>query len=202
MNQKINMKQIERKAYTSYHEDGILEITVAVVVFTFAIMMMIDMPWLGGIAGALAVSFYAGIKKLVTIPRIGYVRLPVQRAQKITAIALVLGIVAMVAGMFAFVQTTSSGVPDWLLFLIDYYMITIGVAVAVLFLLGAYAFKTTRMYAYALLTATMFVGGYFLTYPLYYYLAALGTIILAAGLFMLARFINKYPKPTQTMDAQ
>ena len=44
MNQKINMKEIERKAYTLYQEDGILEITAALVGLTFAIALVIDMP--------------------------------------------------------------------------------------------------------------------------------------------------------------
>ena len=201
MNQKINLKEIERKAYTSYHQDGILEITIAFTVLIFAVVMLGEMPWMGGMAGILAVSVYAGMKKLVTIPRIGYVKFPQQRTQKIVALTLVLGTVSMMAGLFAFMQTTSSGTPDWLLFLIDNYMLTIGVAVAALFLLGGYAFKTKRIYVYALLTLVMFVGGHFLSFPLYYYLTVLGIIILGSGLAMMIRFVNKYPKATETMDA-
>ena len=201
MNQKINLKEIERKAYTSYHQDGILEIAIASTILIFAVVMLGDMPWMGGIAGILAVSVYASMKKLVTIPRIGYVKFPKQRTQKIVALTLVLGIASMVAGLFAFMQTTSSGTPDWLLFLIDNYMLTIGVAVAVLFLLGGYALKTKRIYVYALLTLVMFVGGHFLSFPLYYYLTVLGIIILGSGLAMMIRFVNKYPKATETMDA-
>lgn len=201
MNQKINLKEIERKAYTSYHQDGILEIAIAFTILIFAVVMLGDMPWMGGMAGILAVSVYAGMKKLVTIPRIGYVKFPQQRSQKIVALTLVLGIASMVAGLFAFMQTTSSGTPDWLLFLIDNYMLTIGVAVAVLFLLGSYALKTKRISVYSLLTLVMFVGGHFLSFPLYYYLTVLGIIILASGFAMMIRFVNMYPKATQTMGA-
>jgi hypothetical protein len=152
-------------------------------------------------AGVLAVSFYAGMKKLITVPRIGYVKFPQQRAQRIVALTVVLGLVSMVGGIFAFMQTTSSGTPDWLLFLIDNYMLTIGTVVAALFLLGGYAFKTKRIYAYALLTLVMFVGGHFLSFPLYYYLTVLGITVLAVGLSMMIRFVKKYPKATETMDA-
>jgi hypothetical protein len=201
MNQKINLKEIERKAYTSYHQDGILEITIASIVLLFAVVMIGDMPWLGAFVGFLAVSFYASMKKLITVPRIGYVKFQPQRAQKMVALTLVLGVVCMVAGMFAFIQTTSSGAPDWLLFLIDNYMLTIGAVVAALFLLGGYAFKTKRIYAYALLTLVMFVGGHFLSFPLYYYLTVLGITVLVSGLAMMIRFVNKYPKATETVDA-
>jgi hypothetical protein len=204
MNQKINLKEIERRAYTSYHQDGVIDITVAVVVFLFSIIMIGDMPWLGGIggiAGILAISLYAGFKKLVTVPRIGYVKFPQQRAQRMTAIAIALGTLSALMGLVAFLQTMSQGTPDWLMLLIDNYMLTIGTAVAGLFLLGGYAFKTNRIYAYALLTFAMFVAGHFIYFPLYYYLTALGTIILMCGLFLMIRFIRKYPKTTEAVDA-
>jgi hypothetical protein len=204
MNQKINMKEIERKAYTSYHEDGVVDITVAVVVFLFSIIMLGDMPWLGGIggiAGILAVSLYAAFKKLITVPRIGYVKFPQQRAQRMVAVAVAVGTMSALMGVIAFLQTASQGTPDWLLLLIDNYMLTIGTAVAALFLLGGYAFKTKRLYAYALLTLVIFVVGHFIYFPLPYYLTALGTILLICGLFLMFRFVSKYPKTTETADA-
>lgn len=197
MNEKINLKEIERKAYTSYHQDGVIDVTIALAVLIFSIVMIGDMPWLGGITGILAISFYAGAKKLLTVPRIGYVKFPQQRAQRMTAVMMVLGVLGFVAGIVAFMQTSETGTPAWLLFLIENYMLTIGVVVAGLFLLGGYAFKTKRIYAYALLTLVMFVAGYFIIFPLYYYLTALGILILANGLFMMIRFVNKYPKAAE-----
>ena len=88
-----------------------------------------------------------------------------------------------------------------MLFLIDNYLLTIGTIVAALFLLGGYALKTNRIYTYALLALVMFVGGHFLSFPLYYYLTVLGIVVLAVGMTMMIRFIKKYPKATETMDA-
>ncbi len=201
MNQKINLKEIERKAYTAYHQDGVVDVTIAFAVLVFSAIMLGDMPWMGGILGILAISFYAGLKKVVTVPRIGYVKFPKQRAQRITALTVMLGLLAFAAGMVAFMQTTSQGTPDWVMLLIDNYMITVGMAAAGLFLLGGYAFKTKRIYTYALVTIVMFTAGHFLSFPLYYYLAALGTIILAIGIVLMTHFIQKYPKATQTAEA-
>jgi hypothetical protein len=201
MNQKISLKEIERKAYTAYHQDGVVDVTIGFAVLVFSAIMLADMPWMGGILGILAISFYAGLKKLVTVPRIGYVKFPQQRTQKMMALTVVLGFLAFAAGMVAFMQTTSQGTPDWVMLLIDNYMITIGVAAAGLFLLGGYAFKTKRIYGYGLLTLAMFTVGHFLSFPLYYYLAALGTIILAIGIVLMTYFIQKYPKATQTVEA-
>ena len=200
-NQKINLKEIERKAYTSYHQDGVVDITIAFVTLIFSVMMLGDMPWLGGIIGILAISLYAGFKKLLTVPRIGYVKFPQQRAQRMTAIAVALGVLSFVAGTVALMQTMNQGTPDWLVFLIDNYMLAIGTSLAALFMFAGYAFKTKRIYAYALLTLVMFVAGHFIYFPLYYYLTALGSIILACGLFLMIRFVSKYPKAIETADA-
>ena len=204
MNNKINLKEIERKAYTSYHQDGVIDITIAFVTLLFSVITLGGMSLLGGIggiSGILAISLYAGFKKLVTVPRIGYVKFPQQRTQRITAVAVVLGTLSAVMGLVAFLQTASQGTPSWLLLLIENYMLTIGTTVAALFLLAGYAFKTKRIYAYALLTLVMFVAGHFIYFPLYYYLTALGSLILACGLFMMIRFVRKYPKATETVDA-
>jgi hypothetical protein len=205
MNQKINMKEIERKAYTSYHQDGVIDIAVATVVLIFSIIILGDtslLGGLGGISGILAVSIYVGLKKLVTIPRIGYVKFPQQRAQRITILTIVLGTLSAFMGVVAFLQTTSQGTtPQWILLLFDNYMLTIGISIAALFLLGGYAFKTKRIYVYALLTLTLFVPGHFIDFPLYYYLTALGITVLACGLALMTRFVHKFPKPTETVEA-
>jgi len=204
MNQKINLKEIERKAYTSYHQDGVIDITIAVVILLFSVMMLGDIYLLGSIgsvSGILAVSLYAGLKKLLTVPRIGYVKFPQQRAQRMVAIAVALGTLSALMGLVAVLQTMSQGTPEWLVFLIENYMLTIGTAVAALFLLAGYAFKTKRIYAYALLTLVLFVAGHFIYFPLYYYLTALGIILLACGLFLMIRFVSRYPKTTEAADA-
>jgi predicted neutral ceramidase superfamily lipid hydrolase len=182
----------------------VIDITIAFVTFIFSVIMLGDIYWLGsigGISGILALLLYAGAKKLLTVPRIGYVKFPQQRAQRITAVAIALGVLSFVAGTVALIQTIGQGTPDWLLLLIENYMLTIGTTVAALFLLAGYAFKTKRIYAYALLTLVMFFAVHFIYFPLYYYLTALGSLILACGLFMMIRFVRKYPKATETVDA-
>ena len=168
MNQKINLKEIERKAYTSYHQDGIIDVTFAITILMFAAVVISDMVWMGGIVGVLVTSIYAGMKKVITIPRIGYVKFPQQRTQRLMILTVTLGLVAMIAGVFAFMQTISSGVPDWMIFLIDNYMITIGVAVSALLILGEYSLKTKRIYTYYMLKLVMFLDGHLLSLPLYY----------------------------------
>jgi hypothetical protein len=166
MNQKINLKEIERKAYTSYHQDGLIDITIAFVIIAYAILIALDVPWFGGIWAVTAFMLYAGVKKTVTVPRIGYVKLPQLRAKRVNIGLLALGGLSFAMGMVALVQTTSEGAPSWLRLLIENYMLTIGLIIAAIFLLAGYTIRTKRMYAYALLTLVIFVAGHFIYFPL------------------------------------
>ena len=201
MNQKINLKEIAKNAYTSYHQDGILDITISIVIIAFGIMMVLDLPWLGGGFGIIAMSFYAAAKKVLTVPRIGYVKLPTQRAQRINVALLGLGVLSLLFAGLAFIQTTGEGTPVWLQLLIDNYMITVGLIISGLFVLAGYTFRTKRMYTYALASITIFGVGHFIYFPLQYYLTLLGILVLVIGLAMMIRFVSKYPKAAETMDA-
>jgi hypothetical protein len=200
VNEKIDLKKITKNAYMSYHQDGILDVSLAIVILSFGFMMLVDLPWLGGAIGILAMSFYAGAKKVLTVPRIGFVKFSQQRAQRVNVVLLVLGFLGFAMGIVAFTQTGSGGTPSWLVFLIENYMLTAGFIVACLFLVAGYTFRTKRMYIYTLLVLVLFVTGHFIYYPLAYYLVLLGTIILVIGIGMMARFVSKYPKTSQTMD--
>jgi hypothetical protein len=196
MAEKINLKEIERKAYTSYHQDGLIDISIAIIVVTFGTMMVLDMAWMGGIFAVIGISIYAAAKKTLTVPRIGFVKFASYRVKAMQAMAIGVLSLFMLLGVVAFTQFEDGGTPSWLLFAIENHMLVIGISVGASFCAAGSTFRIRRMYAYALLTLAMFVTGHFLYYPLHYYLISLGTLILLSGLVMLIRFIRRYPLST------
>jgi hypothetical protein len=196
MAEKINLKKIERKAYTSYHQDGLIDVFAGFLILSFGLWLILDMAWMGWILWFVAVSAYAAAKRVFTIPRIGFVKFRQQRTQVAVGMFVGLLLLSSVLGLVTFMQVEGGSTPFWLLFAIEYYMPVIGVIVAALFCVGGYTFRTQRMYAYALLTLAMFVPGHFLYYPLHYYVILLGTLILLFGLALLIRFIRRYPLST------
>jgi len=112
-------------------------------------------------------------------------------------IGVVLLVLGNVLGIIAFLQAEGGSTPAWLLFAIEHYMLVIGISVAALFGMIGYTLRPNRMYAYGLLTLVMFVVGYFIHYPLYYYISLLGTLILISGVVTLVRFSRKYPIPVK-----
>ncbi len=193
MRGKVNLKEIERKVYTSYHQDGLIDIIAGFFLLGFGLWLILDMLWMGWILWFVGVSAYAAAKRVFTIPRIGYVKFTPHRVKAMQTIALIVFSLFALLGAVAFIQVAGGSKPLWLLFAIEYYMPVIGVSVAALFCVVGYAFRTKRMYAYALLTLGMFVTGQFLYFPLHYYVILLGTLILLSGLIMLIRFVRRYP---------
>jgi len=196
MNEKINLKEIERKAYTSYHQDGIIDIFIALFILSLAASIIADMIWLGWMFFIVGASIYATAKRVITVPRIGFVKFPQQRIKMIWIIAVVLGVLSTALGLITFMQVESGSTPTWLLFAIENYMPVIGVSLATAFSVVGYSLRTKRMYAYATLALATFVPGHFLYFPLHYYMFLLGTLILLLGLAMLIRFVRRYPLST------
>jgi len=196
MSEKINLKEIERKVYTSYHQDGLIDIAIALIVLAFGLMSIFDMPWMGGIFVVVGISVYAAAKKTLTVPRIGFVKLASYRVKAMQTIAVGVFSLTALLGVVAFMQFESGGTPDWLLFAIENHMLVIGVSAAVSFCAAGYTFRITRMYGYALLALVMFIAGHYLDYPLYYYIVLLGSLVLLYGLTLLIRFVRNNPPTT------
>jgi hypothetical protein len=194
---KINLKELERRAYLSYHQDGILDMFIGFSILLFGMWMLADMVYLAGAFVAIFTPIYAQVKKQITVPRLGYVKFASSRTAKSKRTILLLviaGVLAFIPGVLLFI-TTESGVLAPIQLLIEYGMIVIGVAGMVLLAAVAYISEIRRLYAYSALFFAIFTGGYFLSIPFVYYIMMLGAMIMVAGLYLLIRFLRMYPLP-------
>jgi hypothetical protein len=189
------LKNLERKAYLSYHQDGILDFFIGFNILLFGLWILADMVYLAGAFVAISTPIYAQMKKQITMPRLGYVKFAPSRtakSQKTILLLVIAGFLAFIPGVFLFV-TTDMGIQAPIQFLIDYGMIVIGVAGMVLITAVAYLTELRRLNAYAVLFLVLFMSGHFLSYPFAYYLIALGTTILVSGAYLLINFQRRYP---------
>jgi hypothetical protein len=193
----INLKNLERKAYLSYHEDGILDLFIGFNILLFGLWMFADMVYLAGAFVTISTPIYTQMKKQITIPRLGYVKFAPSRtakSQKTILMLVIAGFLAFIPGVFLFI-TTDMGMQAPIQFLIDYGMIIIGVAGMVLITIVAHLTELRRLNAYTVLFLVLFVTGHFLSLPFMYYLMVLGTVILVSGAYLLIRFQRNYPLP-------
>jgi hypothetical protein len=198
---ETNLKEVEKKTYMSYHQDGLLDIFVGVYVLLFALgillMTVTDFStWfiIPAIFPAIMMPIWISAKKRITMPRIGYVKFGTRGANKLMAIFIGL----MVAGLGAFmVFTFASKSQAWALTLrnliVPNGMIIIGISAAAISSLFAFTMGLKRLYVYGTLTLVLFLAGHFTAIPFGYFLVTIGLVIIITGFVLLMRFIRKYP---------
>jgi len=200
MSEEPNLKEIERRAYMSYHQDGLLDIFAGLYVLGFGLGILIDIVWESSPIGltmpailiATVLPIWVAAKRKITLPRIGYVNFGTRGANKI--FALYLGL--MVAGLcaaFAFTAAYQSGSRQWLDLIFQNGMLIVGIGSLAVCALFGYSMGLRRLYAYGLLAAMALVIGHFMGISFAYILVALGTTVMVAGFALLVSFVRKYP---------
>ena len=197
---ETNLREVEKKTYMFYHQDGLIDILVGIYVLMFGsgilLLTFTDFStWfvIPAIFPAIMIPVWISAKKRITMPRIGYVKFRSRGANRLMAVFLGL----MVFGLGTFMAFTFASSQGWALTLrnliVSNGMIIIGVAAATISSLFAYTMGLKRLYAYGLLTLVLFLTGHFITIPFGYFLVTIGLVIIINGFVLLMRFIRKYP---------
>jgi len=196
-----SLREVEKRTYMSYHQDGLIDMFVGVYVLLFGLGILFSTVtdfsmWfvIPAIFPAVMVPIWISVKKQITMPRIGYVKLGSRGANKLMAIFIGL----MVAGLGTFMAFTFASTSQaWALTLrnliVSNGMIIIGIGAAIISGLFAYTMGLKRLYAYGLLTLVLFFTGHYIIIPLAYLLVIIASAIIINGAILLIRFIRKYP---------
>jgi hypothetical protein len=189
----INLKELERKAFTSYHEDGIVDIFAgAWMLFLGILSMCTDKPWFAGMFPVYGLPFFAVAKKKITVPRLGYVKFSQQRTSLMFIVYLWIAAIFTVFGILYYTDNS----PSWVYALLsDYPTLVFGIIVGLLFFVCALVTRIFRFYAYAaLILAVSVIGHVFGPHIRYeYFPVTLGVLILSVGMLVLIQFIQAYP---------
>lgn len=210
MSNTLDLKQIERKAFLSTFQDGLLDIHMGVIVI---VMGMFAFRPTGGysainiigftlIAIVVQILFLAG-KKYITLPRMGQVKFGPARQQKNRNLAIILGIIVVI--QVAVVGLTSLGwfnpVLGAKLFSSFGNLSLERLPVAGLgslfvgpsMLVIAYLIDFLRGYYIAVLMALAVFLIILINQPIYP--VVIGGLIIIPGLVLFIQFLRKYPIP-------
>ncbi|HSG25759.1 MAG TPA: hypothetical protein VLA32_06540 [Anaerolineales bacterium] len=200
MNAPLNLKELERKAFRSFYQDGIWDIFFGLMMFamyTFTVFNTLENKALR-ILGMLFLEIFAVFfliygKKLITAPRLGEVKFSTQRTKNLGKIILVNLISLIVLAAFAILKTSQ---PD--LFNIEnselYSSVGMGVWIAFITSVMAYFLDFDRLYIYALIYGSTFAAVLLLDLPVLFLAASL--LILVPGGILFTRFLMT-TKPIQ-----
>jgi hypothetical protein len=200
MTEEPNLKEIERKAYMSYHQDGLLDIFAGLYILGFGLGIIMDILWefdFGVIMPTILIvtvlPIWIAAKRKITMPRIGFVNFGTRGANKLTAVF----IGTMVAGLFAFFAFTftisQSGLRQWLDLIVQNGMLIVGFGTLVVCALFGYTMGLKRLYAYGLLAVIVLAIGHFMGILFAYIITALGITVMVTGFALLISFVRKYP---------
>jgi hypothetical protein len=192
----IDLKEIERRAYTSYHEDGILDIFIGIGILIAAMYMMTDLFWMAGASVAVFTLFYIQVKKNSTFPRLGQVTFSKSRtgrSKKTMLFIFLLNVVGLLLGVVFFSAVSGPSNPAWFGFVIRWYGVVLGVVIAGVEVVFAQLSDLERFNWYAAVTLVVILSVHLLGTPFFTHLAVLGAVVTVAGLYQLQRFRLKYP---------
>ncbi|MBI9047310.1 MAG: hypothetical protein JEZ06_22675 [Anaerolineaceae bacterium] len=187
-----DLKQLERNIFISYHQDGLVDIFVGLVMLTFSLGMLWGFAAFSGAIVVLGTPIWMLMKRKITIPRIGFVRFSNKRTKPLAAF-LVIGLLVLffffVLGFFS-ASVAESGFFN---LIEQHYMIMIAMIFAIpFFFLGSFL-GIPRMYVYCVATIMLVTLGSISQMTDWLPLLSAGTLVFTWGLITMIRFIKNNP---------
>jgi len=192
-----NLKEIRRRVYMTFFQDGLWDIFLGSFILGWGLSILTEAVYLPGILFMGIYFAMWGVKKRLTYPRIGYVRFSATSRRRVTGRFVILGIVVLLLGVMAAVLWGIGRRPQWLS---DYFPLIFNGMLAAIVCFVAYWARVNRFYAYA---AFIFLGAVFHLWrgiPWEFGFIGAGGIIVLIGLGILVSFLRKYPRVVEEAD--
>jgi hypothetical protein len=196
MSQDEQLKKLSRRAYVSYHQDGLIDILIGLGTLGFGLMMLTGnvvfnmMAWM-------PIIFYVPLKNRITVPRFGYVQFTSERVKKQRLlIAVMAGLLFFAFAMGLYVFAMWDEMPPLVeIFTAGDGMLLLGGLFALMLLAAGLITRLNRLFIYAILTMLILPGGALLGVEPEIRVIFLGALILLIGIILLFRFLRTYPLP-------
>ena len=203
----IDLKKLERKAFTSIFQDGFFDIYLGILFLGVGLLTSLaetvpKILYYGLFALIIGIGLivFLGGKKLITVSRIGIIKPGQKRKAEKKKLVLILIILIIITGIF-YILTTFELIP------FEAYVSAFffGVFFAIPISLLANFLRIDRFYMHAVLGGLSFFISE-LSYSLFNnsffsfltFLIA-GSVICAIGIAFLIKFVRKYPVQTEEM---
>jgi hypothetical protein len=205
MMDSVDLKQLERKAWTSFFGDGVLDTFMGLVLLAVGTSAVLPGIFRSELSQNLAAAFlmvfaflpYWAGKRWVTIPRVGraeFSRAPKSRQTRVVvtyALSVVVGVVVLLAVMLGL----SSNPPTLVRRLGAEGFLALGIGGWVFLVIGlaSYFMDYARGYVIAALYALAFGGTVLLHNPVMFVVAGLLAVLM--GLVVFVPFLRSHPTP-------
>jgi hypothetical protein len=207
MTNEWDLKHLERRAWTSLFEDGLLDIFMGLVLLATGIPAVLPRVFTSELSQNVAAAvlmalaflpYWAG-KRFITVPRAGRAEFSKARKSRQTRVALIYA-VSVVVGAVVFLMAMlrlSVNPPAWMQKLGPDGFLALGIGGWMLLILGlaSYFMDYRRGYVIAVLYALAFGGTVLVHNPGMFVIAGLLAVLM--GLVVFVRFLRTHPKPSE-----
>ena len=198
MTQETDLKELEKKAWTSTFEDGVTDIGLGLVLIVITICQMFDESRLHLYPLFIVPALFIIIaKKYITVPRMGVVKFSRERIRKRYRLILVMTI----SIVFLLILTVIGSLQQ-----LPMASVIVGAIVFIIPCSIAYFLNWDRMYFYAVLFTLSFALNELtiadtgvIASGAYAWLIS-GIIMIVIGVVYLVRFLQKYPLPEKEVS--
>lgn len=188
-----DLKQLEKNTWRSLFQDGLLDITMGMILIVSMICQLFDAARIFYTLYLIPVVFQIIAQRSITRPRLGIVKFSKQRNRKrhwlfiILTLSILLLLILTMKGILQKLPMTP---------------VFVGGHILILCSVLAYFLNLYRLYLYGVLITLSFAVSEIVIHHTgiiargaFAWLAS-GVIIMAIGIFMLVRFLKKYPIPS------
>ena len=184
-----DLKEIKRRVYLSYFQDGLWDILLGLFIVGWGLIFILEFT---AVMGGFWIALYfliLGLKKWLTYPRTGYIKLAESRKQHMRMV--ILGTVTFLLGIASLLLFNGGNIPQWV---DDYFMFMFGVMTGLVITMLGYWWRVTRWYVYAALIIISSAAYQWAGLSLGLSIIIPGGMIACYGLYKLALFLRRHPK--------
>jgi hypothetical protein len=185
MTQKFNLKSLEKKAWTSYFQDGLLDIFFGLMMVSAGVRAVTIWSYLIMVAAVLVLPLG---KTFITIPRMGNVKFRSERMARQKKVMFVIGIALLATAAVLVITLLGNYLPPK-----EIRAAVQGIMFILIFSAIAYFMDFNRLYIYGLLFAVGAVLWELFGIPAgpVAFIVS-GIVALTIGLIYLVKFLLKY----------
>jgi len=185
-----DLKALERKVFTSFHEDGIIDIFAGLLLLVDGFLLLSGNPEFVGPA-VVIIFLIPPVKKMVTVPRIGLVNFSSQRNIRQMRLYLVTLVVGLLVFLVFLLNNSSESLTA---FAREYYALLLGLIFVLMAGMAALLTGVRRFVWYMAGILVLFIVGQILGWEFPVTQALTGGMLFLTGVITLIRFVKKYPK--------
>jgi hypothetical protein len=191
MVEDIILKEIQRKVYMTFFQDGLWDIFLGIFILGWGLAILTNATYLPGVIFIGLYFAIWGTKKRLTYSRIGYARFSATSRRRITTRFVILGVAVLLVGVMVAVLWGIGTRPQWLA---NYFPLIFNGILAAIVCFIAYWARVNRFYLYAVLIFLGAVLHMWMGVRWEFGFIGAGGIIVLIGLGILIIFLRKYPK--------